>query len=61
MGSLSVAAIEGLGGTLSEPDLRTTLEAPYRFVPTTMEGRLTGLIDREAAALAVARAALAQT
>jgi hypothetical protein len=61
MGSLSKAAVEGLGETLSEPDLRTILQAPHRFVPTTMEGRLTGLIDREAVALAVARAALAQT
>jgi hypothetical protein len=60
MGSLSKTAVEGLGETLAEPDLRAIIQAPHRFVPTTMEGRLTGLVDRDAVAIAVARAALAQ-
>jgi hypothetical protein len=60
-GLLSGAAIEAPGRTLSEQDLRTVLEAPHRFVPTTTGGRLADLIDRDAVALTVARTALTQT
>jgi hypothetical protein len=52
--------IESPGNTLSEEVLRTMLAASERFVPTTMTGRLTGLIDRDAVALVVARAAIAR-
>lgn len=57
--SLSTAAIEGVADTLSEKDLRTILASPHRYVPATSGGRVTDLVDREAVALAVARAALA--
>jgi hypothetical protein len=52
--------IESPGSTLSEEVLRTTLAAMERFVPTTMTGRLTRLIDRDAVALVVARAAVSR-
>lgn len=58
---LSTTMVEGVTTTLSDQDMRTILGSPYRFVPATAAGRVTGLIDREAVALAVARAALAQT
>jgi hypothetical protein len=57
-GLLSGAAVEAPSPTLSEQDLRTVLEAPHRFVPTTAGGRLADLIDRDAVALTVARTAL---
>jgi len=57
---LSTTAIEASGGTLSEADVRAAIESPYRYVPATTEGRLSGLIDREAVALIVARAAVAK-
>jgi hypothetical protein len=57
-GLLSGAAVEAPGGTLNEQDLRTVLEAPHRFVPTTTGGRLADLIDRDAVALTVARTVL---
>jgi hypothetical protein len=52
--------IESPGSTLSEEVLRTTLVAVDRFVPTTANGRLTGLIDRDAVALVVARSAVSR-
>ena len=58
-GPLNTAAIEAVEGTLSTEHVRTVLGSPDRFVPTTVDGRLSGLIDREAVALAVARAAVA--
>ena len=58
---MSAAAVERPGETLDEPTLRTVIEARHRYVPTTTEGRVTGFLDREAVALAVARSALAQT
>jgi hypothetical protein len=57
-GLVSPAAVEAVGATLSEEDVRTVLESPHRFVPATAAGRLVDLIDREAVALAVARAVL---
>jgi hypothetical protein len=56
---LSTAAVEAVSDTLREDDLRTMLSSPHRFVPSTLNGRVIDLIDREAVALAVARAALA--
>jgi hypothetical protein len=56
---LDETAIEARGGTLGEADVRAVIESPYRYVPATTEGRLSGLIDREAVALTVARAAMA--
>jgi hypothetical protein len=52
-------AIEAVDGTLSTEHVRTVIGSRDRFVPTTVNGRLSGLIDREAVALAVARAAVA--
>jgi hypothetical protein len=57
-GLLSTSAIETVATTLSDEDVRLILESPYRFVPATSGGRVTGLVDREAVALAVARTAL---
>jgi hypothetical protein len=56
---LGKTAIEARGGTLGEADVRAVIESPYRYVPATTEGRLSGLVDREAVALTVARAAVA--
>jgi hypothetical protein len=56
---LGMTTIEARGGTLDEADVRATIESPYRYVPATTEGRLSGLVDREAVALTVARAAVA--
>jgi len=53
--------VESAGDALSGEPLRTVLTAADRYVPTTTAGRLSGLIDRDAVALAVARAALART
>jgi hypothetical protein len=47
-------------GTSGDEEVRTILSSPYPYVPATTGGRVTGLIDREAVALVVARAALAQ-
>jgi hypothetical protein len=47
--------------TLSGEPLRNVLTAANRYVPMTTAGRLSGLIDRDAVALAVARVALART
>jgi hypothetical protein len=60
-GLLSGAAVEAPGPMLSEQNLRTVLEAPHRFVPTTTGGRLADLIDRDAVTLTAARTALIQT
>jgi hypothetical protein len=60
-GNLSGTAIEAPGRALSEQDLRTILEAPHRFVPTSTGGRLADLIDHDAVALTVARTVLTQT
>ena len=56
---LGTTAIEARGGTLGEADVRAAIGSPYRYVPATTEGRLSGLVDREAVALTVARAAVA--
>jgi hypothetical protein len=53
--------LESPGETLSGEPLRTVLTADVRYVPTTIGGRLGGLIDRDAVALVVARSALART
>lgn len=58
-GPLSNITVEALGETLNEQSVREILRTPYQFVPATMSGRLTGLIDRDAVALAVARAIIA--
>jgi hypothetical protein len=58
LGLLSPTAIEGVSGPLGEKDVRAVLESPHRFVPATLAGRLAGLVDREAVALEVARAAV---
>jgi hypothetical protein len=47
--------VESAGDTLSGEPLRAVLTAADRYVPTTTGGRLSGLIDRDAVALAVAR------
>jgi hypothetical protein len=60
MGTTShLVALEAPSGTLTEADLRTALDAEYRFVPSTSDGRLVGIIDRDVVALTVARAAVA--
>jgi hypothetical protein len=51
--------VESPGETLSGEALRIVLTAAARYVPTTTGGRLGGLVDRDAVALVVARAALA--
>jgi hypothetical protein len=53
--------VESAGDALSGESLRTVLTAADRYIPTTTGGRLSGLIDRDAVALAVARTALART
>jgi hypothetical protein len=60
-GPLSDAAVEGLSTSLSEEQLRTAVQSLHRFVPVTTAGRVTGIIDRDAVALAVARSALTQS
>lgn len=55
---LSHAAINAPGETLDEGALSMVLDAPNRFIPTTVDGRLADLIDRDAVALAVARTLL---
>jgi len=52
--------VESPADTLSGEPLRNVLTAADRYVPMTTAGRLSGLIDRDAVALAVARAALAR-
>jgi hypothetical protein len=59
-GLLSTAAIEATSDTLSEQDVRTIVASRHRFLPATVDGFITGLIDREAVALSVARATVAQ-
>jgi hypothetical protein len=59
-GFLSTAAVEAAARTLSNEEVRAVVDSPHRFVPATTGDRLSGLVDREAVALAVARAALAE-
>lgn len=59
-GPLSATAIEGAGPSLDEAQVHRVVEAPYRFVPTTSNGRVTGMLDRDAVALTAARAAFAR-
>ena len=47
--------------TLDEQDVRAWFLPPHRFLPATSDSRLSGLVDREAVALVVARAAVAVT
>ncbi len=58
---LSTVAIEVVSETLKEDDVYAILGSPHRFVPATAGGLVTELIDREAVALSVARAAIART
>lgn len=58
LGLLNPTAIEAVSGPLGEKDVQAVLESPHRFVPATLAERLAGLIDREAVALEVARAAV---
>jgi hypothetical protein len=58
-GPVSDVAVEGLGTTLTEEHLRTVVQSPVPFVPVTTGGRVTGVVDRDAVALAAARAAVA--
>lgn len=58
-GVVSTTAIEA-AATLSDEDVHAVVHSPYRYVPVTTESVLSGLIDREAVAVAVARAALSQ-
>jgi len=51
-------AIEGIGETLTEGDLRLIVAARLRFVPVTSGGRVIDIVDRDSVALAVARTAL---
>jgi hypothetical protein len=53
------AVVESAGDALRGEPLRTVLTAADRYVPMTTAQRLSGLIDRDAVVLAVARAALA--
>jgi hypothetical protein len=57
---LSTAAVDAVSNTLSEEDVRTIVGSRHRFLPATVDGYVTGLVDREAVALSVARATLAQ-
>jgi hypothetical protein len=60
IGPLDSTAIESPEDPLSESTLRRVIESPYRYVPTTSTGRLTGLIDRDSVALTMARSTLRQ-
>ncbi len=57
---LDRATVDESTGTLSERSVRAVLSSRHRFVPMTSGGRVAGLVDRDAVALVVARAALAQ-
>ena len=59
VGLLSTAAVELVGETLDDQDVRVVVASPHRYVPATSGERLMGLVDRETVSLAVARAALA--
>jgi hypothetical protein len=60
-GFLNTVAVELGAATLDDKDVRAVIQSPHRFVPATSGGRLSGLIDREAVSLLVARAAIAET
>jgi len=56
--SLGATAIEATD-TLSEADKVVAVRSPYRFVPATTSGRVTGVVDSDPIARAVARSAVA--
>jgi hypothetical protein len=57
--ALSRASVEEAGGSLTEENIRTVLGFRDPYVPTTVDGQLTGLLDRDLVALSVARAVIA--
>jgi hypothetical protein len=59
--ALSRVSVEEIGGTLTEDDIRTVLSHRDPYVPSTVGGQLTGLLDRNVVALSVARAAVAHS
>jgi hypothetical protein len=59
-GTLGSVAVEAVSETLTDENVRAILRSPHRFVPATAASRVIDLIDREAVALSVARAALAR-
>jgi hypothetical protein len=58
-GPLSGAAVEGLTASLTSDQLRAVVQSRYQYVPVTTGQRVTGILDRDAVALAAARSALA--
>jgi hypothetical protein len=58
-GLLATATINAVSNTMSEEDVRTVVQSRLRFLPATVDGYITGLIDGHAVALQVARAAVA--
>ena len=60
-GLLNPVTIDLAAATLDEQDVRAVVLSPHRFLPATSDSRLSGLVDREAVALVVARAAVAVT
>jgi hypothetical protein len=58
-GLLAADAVDATGPSLAEGDLAVVVRSPLRFVPTVAAGRLTGVVDRDAVALVVARSAVA--
>jgi hypothetical protein len=58
LGVVNPTAIAADRPTLSEEDVRAAVQFPFRYVPATARGRLAALIDRDAVALDVARAAV---
>lgn len=57
---LDRSSIDSRAVTLADDAMRTAVLSRHQFVPLTAGGRITGLIDRDAVALGVARASLAQ-
>ena len=57
---LSPTSVEVVAGVLPDEDVRAIIEFPYRYVPATTSSFLSGLVDRDIVALAVARAAVAR-
>jgi hypothetical protein len=60
-GPLSDVRVEGLGSMLTEEQLRGAVTSPVQFVPVTTGGRVTGILDRDAVALAAARVTIASS
>lgn len=58
---LSSVSVEAVPEMLTEMSIRTILGAPHRFVPTTVATRITGYVDRDVVALAVARKLMASS